>query len=321
MNIDTRKHNPFDFALWKSAKPGEPSWDSPWGKGRPGWHIECSAMSTCHLGNNFDIHGGGADLQFPHHENEIAQSEGATGEPFANYWMHSALLNVDGEKMSKSLGNFWTIRDVLEHYHPESIRYFLLSAHYRKPVNYSQDNLEAARARALYLHRTRAEIQGLWGTVERPEPDAGMLNELLGEFHAGMDDDFNTPVALAIVGEAARNANLLLRTKKLRKKADVLAKLAAIEDFFGVFATVTGVLSSKSGEVLEAIQALQVKQLGIDVAEVDALIQERANARAAKDWAAADAARDKLLAMKVEVLDTPEGTTWRVVSSTDEAGA
>ena len=174
-----------DFVLWKPSSPDLPGWDSPWGRGRPGWHIECSAMAYELLGDSFDIHGGGTDLVFPHHENEIAQSEGATGQPFANYWMHVGLVQIDGEKMSKSLGNFWTVRDVLDAYHPEVVRYFMMSAHYRKPIGYSQANLDLARHRLQYLYGTRQAIGALFDRVERPEPDESALAEWLGQLHGG----------------------------------------------------------------------------------------------------------------------------------------
>jgi len=310
--VDDRKRSPADFALWKSAKPGEPTWDSPWGPGRPSWHIECSAMSTTHLGDSFDIHGGGKDLVFPHHENEIAQSEGATGCEYAHNWMHVGLVNVDGEKMSKSLGNFWTVRDVLGAYHPETIRVFMLSAHYRKPVSYSQANLDLARHRLQYFYRTRQSLTALWDRVERPDADAATLDGFLDRFHAGMDDDFNTPVGLAVLQDVAKSANEWLATKKLAKKQDVLARLAACDAFFDVIGDVFGVLHGDAGETLVDIRAKLAKQLDIDVAGVEAAIAERLEARAQKDWAAADAIRDRLVAQHVELMDGPEGTDWRI---------
>ena len=198
VEVDTAKRDPLDFVLWKMAKPGEPYWDSPWGQGRPGWHIECSAMSTCCLGNHFDIHGGGMDLQFPHHENEIAQSEGATGEPFVNYWMHNGFVRVNEEKMSKSLGNFFTVREVLKQYRPEIIRFFILSSHYRSPLNYSDEQLDDA---GVALTRLYNALRGIEIT------DAPVNPEYLQRFEQAMDDDFNTPVALAVLFDLAREIN------------------------------------------------------------------------------------------------------------------
>jgi cysteinyl-tRNA synthetase len=309
--VDERKKNPFDFALWKAAKPGEPRWDSPWGPGRPGWHIECSAMSTTYLGPHFDIHGGGKDLVFPHHENEIAQSECATGHHYVNNWMHVGLVNIDGEKMSKSLNNFWTVRDVLAQHHPETVRAFFLSAHYRKPIAYSQANLELARHRVLYFYRTRAAIAALLGGLETaPTPDSAALDRMLGALHEGMDDDFNTPVALAVANEAARRANDILATKKLAKNATLVAELAAIDRFFDAFAECFGVMGSAPDAVLTAIRDQLCGQLGVDPADCERAIAERRAAREAKDWGRADAIRDELAARHVELMDTPEGTTW-----------
>src|SRR5690606_32038337 len=198
VEVDEAKSDPPDFALWKAAKPGEPSWDSPWGRGRPGWHIECSAMSTALLGEHFDIHGGGMDLVFPHHENEIAQSCGATHQPFVNLWMHNGFVNVDDEKMSKSLGNFFTIRDVLKHYQPEVVRYFIMSSHYRSPLNYSDGQLDAARSALERLYLTLRDV---------PPANQAVEHEAVARFHAAMQDDFNTPEAFAALFDLAREAN------------------------------------------------------------------------------------------------------------------
>lgn len=310
--IDTRKRNPADFALWKAAKPDEPHWPSPWGDGRPGWHIECSAMAWKHLGEQFDIHGGGKDLTFPHHENEIAQSECTHGHTYVNHWMHVGLVNVDGEKMSKSLGNFWMLRDVLAIHHPQTIRFFLLSAHYRKPIAYSDVNLDHASHRVRYLYRTAQAIAALAASTPLPPPDRATLSAWQTAMYAGMDDDFNTPVALAIVYEVARSANEWLATKKLSKQTQILAQIAAAQAFFEAFATFTGVLSADPTTVLDEMQALLVRQLGIDLAAVETLLAERAEARASKDWARADAAREALLAMHIQVMDTADGTRFFV---------
>jgi cysteinyl-tRNA synthetase len=310
--VDTRKRSPRDFALWKAQKPGEISWDSPWGEGRPGWHIECSAMSTTYLGDTFDIHGGGKDLVFPHHENEIAQSECATGHPFANNWMHVGLLNIDGEKMSKSLNNFWTVRDVLERYHPEIVRWFFLSGHYRKPVGYCDGNLDLARHRLQYHYVTRESLGALWQRVERPAPDSATLEGWLGEFYKAMDDDFNTCKALSVVGEIAKVVNELLPTKKIGKKADVLGKLAAAEAVFDVVGEALGVLGEAPAKVLTEIRDQLAVQLEVDIDAVANGITARNAAREAKDWAEGDRIRDELLAQHVVLMDGPEGTIWRI---------
>lgn len=311
--IDQRKRHPGDFALWKSTKPGEPSWPSPWGDGRPGWHIECSAMSHTYLGENFDIHGGGADLQFPHHENEIAQSEGAHGTKFANHWMHVAMLNVDGEKMSKSVGNFWTIRDVLEHHHAEAIRLFMMSAHYRKQVNYSQKNLEIARERIQYFYGALEQIDQLFQRLDAPPAaDQKSLDAWLDRAHKAMDDDFNTPQHVAVLHDAAREANELLRTKKLARKPELLGQLAAIQEFFQQQAEFTGVCGKNPTEILNEIRDLLAKRLEIDHKDIEALIAQRKDARNSKDWARADAIRDELDTKSIVLMDSDDGTHWRI---------
>lgn len=317
--VDERKKHPGDFALWKAAKPGEPFWQSPWGPGRPGWHIECSAMSCTYLGENFDIHGGGADLQFPHHENEIAQSEGAHDCQFANNWMHVAMLNVDGEKMSKSLGNFWTIRDVLQKHHAEAIRFFMMSAHYRKQVNYSHINLEIARERVQYFYGTLEAIAQLREKTELPAADPAALQAWLDRVHQAMDDDFNTPQLSAVLNDAAREANELLKTKKIASKTDVLAKIAAIEELFRVQSTFTGVCGSDPTLVLTQIRDLLAVTYDVDHAWVEERIVARNAAREAKDWAQADVIRDELAAKHVVLMDSATGTQWRIQPPSVEA--
>ncbi|MCB9506836.1 MAG: cysteine--tRNA ligase [Myxococcales bacterium] len=312
VDVDPRKRSPADFALWKAQKPGEPAWPSPWGLGRPGWHIECSAMARTHLGDTFDIHGGGKDLVFPHHENELAQSEGANGCEFARNWMHVGLVNVDGEKMSKSLGNFWTVRDVLGVYHPEVIRYFFMSAHYRKPIAYSSVNLDLARHRLTYLYSTLEAIRSLWTRVPRPAPSSALATRLQGRIFEAMDDDFNTPVTLAVLGEAAKLANELLTTKKLAKRDDVLAELAAVEDTFALVSKFSGFLASDPTTVLRAIRDRLAAQLGVDGDFVRERLAAREAARAAKDWAQADVIRDELAAIHVSLMDGVDGTDWRI---------
>ena len=290
IEVDESKEDPLDFVLWKAAKPGEPSWDSPWGKGRPGWHIECSVMSTCCLGDTFDIHGGGPDLVFPHHENEIAQSEAATGKQYANAWMHAGAVRVDGEKMSKSLGNFFTIREVLEKYHPEVVRYLLVSSHYRSPINYAEDSLKEAKAA---LERFYNALKGL------PEVAVAGGEAYAERFAQAMDDDFNSPEACAVLFELAREVNRL-RDTDLQAAAGLAARLKAL-------AEVLGVLQLAPEEFLQAGAAGKV-----DAAEVDALIAARLQARADKNWAESDRIRDQLTAMGVVLEDGKGGTTWRL---------
>ncbi|OCH04820.1 cysteine--tRNA ligase [Aliivibrio fischeri] len=283
------KRSGMDFVLWKMSKPGEPTWESPWGPGRPGWHIECSAMNSSILGDHFDIHGGGSDLMFPHHENEIAQSCCAHDTPYVNTWMHSGMVMVDREKMSKSLGNFFTIRDVLAHYDSETVRYFLMSGHYRSQLNYSEENLNQARAS---LERLYTSLRGLDLSVT---PAGG--EEFVGRFSTAMNDDFNTPEAYSVLFEMAREVNRL-KTENL----DTASKLGAL---MRELADVLGLLSQEP----EAF--LQGGSSNDDVAEIEALIKARNDARAAKDWAAADAARDAIAALNIVLEDGPEGTTWR----------
>ncbi|WP_172152278.1 cysteine--tRNA ligase [Pseudomonas tumuqii] len=290
IEVDEAKQDPLDFVLWKGVKPGEPSWPSPWGAGRPGWHIECSVMSTCCLGETFDIHGGGPDLVFPHHENEIAQSEAATGKLYANAWMHAGAVRVDGEKMSKSLGNFFTIREVLEKYHPEVVRYLLVSSHYRSPINYSEDSLKEAKGA---LERFYNALKGL------PAVPAAGGEAFVERFGAAMDDDFNSPEACAVLFELAREINRL-RESDLQAAAGLAARLKEL-------AGVLGVLQLEPEAFLQAGAAGKV-----DAAEVEALIAARLQARAEKNWGESDRIRDQLSAMGVVLEDGKGGTTWRL---------
>ncbi|MBQ55943.1 MAG: cysteine--tRNA ligase [Pseudomonadaceae bacterium] len=290
IEVDESKQDPLDFVLWKGAKPGEPSWQSPWGEGRPGWHIECSVMSTCCLGETFDIHGGGPDLVFPHHENEIAQSEAATGKLYANAWMHAGAVRVDGEKMSKSLGNFFTIREVLQKYHPEVVRYFLVSSQYRSPINYSEDSLKEAKGA---LERFYHALKGL------PEAPAAGGDAFVARFSEAMDDDFNSPEACAVLFEMVREVNRL-RDTDVQAAAGLAARLKEL-------AGVLGVLQ------LEPEAFLQAGAEGkVDAAEVEALITARLQARSDKNWAESDRIRDQLTAMGVVLEDGKGGTTWRL---------
>jgi len=291
VEVDEAKRDPLDFVLWKSAKPGEPSWPSPWGPGRPGWHIECSAMATAALGNTFDIHGGGMDLKFPHHENEIAQSEGATGEHFANVWMHNGFVNVDDEKMSKSLGNFFTVRDVLKVYPAEVIRYFILGSHYRSPLNYSDQQLDQARTG---LGRLYIALRNM------PSGNAPKEHSFRTRFVAAMDDDFNTPVAVSVLFDLAREVNTLKDTKPAEA-----ARLAALLKELG------GLLGILESDPEVYLQSGVTQQDGISAAEVEQLIAARKAARVAKDWKEADRLRAELDAAGIVIEDGAGGTTWR----------
>ena len=289
--VDEAKDDPLDFVLWKVAKPEEPSWDAPWGPGRPGWHIECSAMSTGCLGNHFDIHGGGLDLQFPHHENEIAQSEAATGESFVNVWMHNGFVRVDEEKMSKSLGNFFTIREVTAKYDPEVLRYFILSSHYRSPLNYSDVHLENAKGALTTLYTALRGIEVSDETVSQDNP-------YVQRFHAAMQDDFNTAEALAVLFELAREINKQRDSDpdKAQNAASVLHSLAGL----------LGLLQRSPEDYLRGGVTG-----GIQDAEIEALIQQRTAARQNKDWAESDRIRDELKAQGIILEDGAGGTTWR----------
>ncbi len=288
VSVNKDKKSPLDFVLWKLAKPGEPSWSSPWGEGRPGWHIECSAMSTTLLGQPFDIHGGGMDLKFPHHENEIAQSEAGCGCDFARYWMHSGLLNINGEKMSKSLGNFLTIRDALQQYPAEVIRYFMLSGHYRSPINYSTDSMAQMRAALTRLYTSLRGLSDAQPLVESVYKD---------RFIAAMDDDFNTPQAMAVLFDLSHEINRL-RDKDQASAAEHGALLVELAAILGV-----GQLSAErflQGDVSE-----------LDTAEIEDLIAQRNAARAVKDWALADQLRQQLADQGITIEDDATGTVWR----------
>ncbi len=292
VEIEQAKQDPLDFVLWKAAKPGEPAWESPWGQGRPGWHIECSAMSTGCLGNHFDIHGGGMDLQFPHHENEIAQSEGATGEKFVNYWMHNGFVRINEEKMSKSLGNFFTVREVLKRYRPEVVRFFILTSHYRSPLNYSNEHLDEA---AVALTRLYTSLRGI---------DAGEFEvdaDYEARFKEAMDDDFNTPVALSVLFDLARELNKVKDSDKQR--ASHLA--AAIRVLGGVL----GILQDDAERFLKEGDN---QAEGLTAEQIETLIQARIDAKKNKNWAEADKIRDQLKQQGVILEDIPGGgTNWR----------
>ncbi|KJV47924.1 cysteine--tRNA ligase [Pantoea sp. BL1] len=291
VEITEIKRNPMDFVLWKMSKPDEPAWNSPWGNGRPGWHIECSAMNCKQLGTHFDIHGGGSDLMFPHHENEVAQSTCAHDGDYVNYWMHSGMVMIDREKMSKSLGNFFTVRDVLAHYDAETVRYFLMSGHYRSQLNYGEDNLNQARAALERLYTA------LRHTDANATPAGG--EEFEARFRAAMDDDFNTPEAYSVFFDMAREVNRL-KTEDKAASDGLAAKLRQL-------ANVLGILQQDPEQFLQS--SAQVND--DEVAEIEHWVKARSDARAAKDWAQADVARDKLNELGVIVEDGPQGSSWR----------
>jgi len=295
VEVELAKRSPLDFVLWKAAKPGEPAWDSPWGKGRPGWHIECSAMSTQYLGNHFDIHGGGMDLQFPHHENEIAQSEGATGCKFANYWMHNGFVRVNEEKMSKSLGNFFSIREILEKFRAEEVRYFIVNSQYRSELNYSLEHLESARAALTRLYT------GLRDVV-LDDGASVVSNEFTEKFNAAMDDDFNTAGALSVLHEIAHEMNRAKNQDQLR--------FHALGSQLKSLASILGLLQQDPNAYLQGAQK-EAQADGLCVAEIEAAIEQRAQAKKAKDFAAADAIRKELADAGILLEDSLKGTSWR----------
>ncbi|WP_260291063.1 cysteine--tRNA ligase [Sedimenticola hydrogenitrophicus] len=298
VEVENQKRNPLDFVLWKPAKPGEPAWDSPWGAGRPGWHIECSAMSTCCLGDTFDIHGGGADLTFPHHENEIAQSEGATGKPFVNYWMHNGFVRINDEKMSKSLGNFFTVREILDRYQAEEVRYFILTSQYRSPLHYDDEHLDNARGA---LTRFYTAMRGL------PVAEAAG-GEAFGErFRAAMDDDFNTPEALAVLFELVREINRV-RPEDERRAAGLAAELRRLGGVLGILQDDPEVYLKGKPRILTASFSAHIV---LSDEKIDALVQKRARAKSEKNWAEADRIREQLKEQGVVLEDSPQGTTWR----------
>lgn len=299
VEVDVHKEDPLDFVLWKAAKPSEAHWHSPWGDGRPGWHIECSAMSTCCLGDTFDIHGGGPDLTFPHHENEIAQSEAATGKTYVNTWMHAGAVRVNQEKMSKSLGNFFTIRDVLAEHDPEVVRYLLVASHYRSAINYSVDSLIEARKS---LTRFYTALEGVDITHASGSSDAAVAN-YDARFTAAMDDDFNTPEALAVLFDLAREVN--------RAKAEGADNALSLAAELKRLAGVLGLLQQPPQGFLKGSQ-----QQGSALSEtaIEAKIEQRKQAKSAKDFAQADAIRDELAALGIILKDSREGTTWVIES-------
>lgn len=293
VDVNEQKESPLDFVLWKASKPSEPHWHSPWGEGRPGWHIECSAMSKHTIGEHLDIHGGGHDLQFPHHENEIAQSECAHGHTYVNTWMHIGFVNVDNEKMSKSLGNFFTIRDVLKQYPAEVIRFFLLSSHYRNPLNYTTENLDNARAA---LRRLYGALEG----VQQLPPSASLAEQWTDAYNAVMDDDFNTPQAFAVLFDLVTELNKAKAAKDVNGMGQLAQLLVSL-------ANQLGLLTSEPSAFLQ----LASGNSALSEAAIQAKIDARLTAKQAKDFARADAIRNELKDEGIEILDTPQGTTWR----------
>ncbi|MGZ4164123.1 MAG: cysteine--tRNA ligase, partial [Tumebacillaceae bacterium] len=292
VEVSEKKRGPLDFALWKAAKPGEISWESPWGAGRPGWHIECSAMNLKYLGEQIDIHGGGVDLTFPHHENEIAQTEACTHKQFAKYWLHSEFLNMNNEKMSKSTGNFLTVRDILDKYPAAVLRFLLISTHYRNPLNFSDEVVENASAG---FERITTSIDNLKFRLESAaegHAESIEVEKYRGQFQAAMDDDFNTADAITALFDLSRDANLYLRQEQVERQA--------IEAYLALFEELLGAIGITLGEAADELDA-----------QVDALIAERTEARATKNWARADEIRDQLTAMGIILEDTPQGIRWR----------
>jgi cysteinyl-tRNA synthetase len=318
VEVDERKRNPLDFALWKAAKPGEPLWESPWGKGRPGWHIECSAMSQKYLGDTLDIHGGGKDLIFPHHENEIAQAEGDTGRPFVRFWLHNGFVNIDKEKMSKSLGNFLTIKDILKEYHPEVVRFFLLSRHYRSPVDFSSQGMEEARQGLTRFYQTLTGIDealaqggetvaGKKGSSPEETVAIQKADEFAQRFAEAMDDDFNTAVVIASLFELNHDLNHLLQ----KSAGHSVAILRTGRECFALAGEVLGIFQQDPHAFLAGERQRKTSALTITEEEIKELIKERDAARSKKNWVRADEIRDQLASQGIILEDGPQGTVWR----------
>ncbi len=320
VDINEKKKNPLDFALWKASKEGEPWWESPWGRGRPGWHIECSVMSQEYLGTTFDIHGGGEDLVFPHHENEIAQSQAITGKSPANYWIHNGFVRVNREKMSKSIGNIFNIKDILEEFNPEVLRLFLLQSHYRSPLDFSHDSLVEARQGVIRLYSTLSTIDECLRQIQ-PNPKhlaltdaekklAARKEEAAAAFIEAMDDDFNTARALGLVFDLARAVNAFLGEKVLKLSLPGLELLRETRAFFVDAGFVFGLLREEPGVFFRQERDGRAKREGWNINEIEELVNARNQARKAKDWSRADEIRRQLAAMKIVLKDAPEGSTW-----------
>ena len=322
VDVNDKKKNPLDFALWKKSKEGEPFWESPWGNGRPGWHIECSAMSRRYLGETFDIHGGGEDLIFPHHENEIAQSQAATGKPLANYWMHNGFVKINSEKMSKSLGNIFPIREILKNYHPEVLRLFMLQSHYRSPVDYSDSSLAEARSSLIRCYTTLQLLKNAGktstaGTIpadpkisKQEETYLSKFKDLTDKFDAALDDDFNTAQALGHVFDMVRLTNNLIAGEKNIPSSDKARILAAAKEIFDHFGAVLGVLQSDADRFFTLDKETELRKRGLNAEEIESLIRQRQTARTDKDWARADAIRKELASLHIVLKDSADRTSW-----------
>ncbi len=316
IEVNEAKEAAGDFALWKGEPSEEkPGWDSPWGRGRPGWHIECTCMSTKYLSPSFDIHGGGRDLIFPHHENEIAQAKGAQAGDFARYWMHVGMVEINGEKMSHSLKNFWTVRDISKQVHPEALRYFFLTTHYRNNINFSHDTIYEATLRITSLYRTLDAADRLCAPALAKNPelvaDDAVVNEQVQAFVEAMADDLNTPKALAIMAQSARLANEIIDAKG-KKKPEQIKAVLSYRKALQIMGDHCGLFSRTPEKALIELRDYAVKRLNLDVAQIEELLAQRTQARADKNWAVSDQIRDKLAEMGVQILDRPEGTTWQI---------
>lgn len=322
VDVNDKKKNPLDFALWKKSKEGEPFWESPWGKGRPGWHIECSAMSRRYLGETFDIHGGGEDLIFPHHENETAQSQAATGKPLANYWIHNGFVKIDSEKMSKSLGNIFPVKEIIKNYHPEVLRLFMLQSHYRSPVDYSESSLTEARAGLIRCYTTLKIMKealdkssvdaGKAGNKQSEKKDAyiSKFKKLVDKFDAAMDDDFNTAQALGNVFDMVRLTNNFIVDEKNMPnyiKAEILEEAKKAFNHFGA---VLGIFQSDADQFFVSDKETELRKRGLDIEKIENLIKQRQVARSQRDWAKADAIRQELGSLHIILKDSADGTSW-----------
>ncbi|KAL1078113.1 hypothetical protein V6Z11_D10G140100 [Gossypium hirsutum] len=311
--VDSRKRNPADFALWKSAKEGEPFWESPWGPGRPGWHIECSAMSAAYLGYSFDIHGGGMDLVFPHHENEIAQSCAACKQSNVSYWIHNGFVTVDSEKMSKSLGNFFTIREVMDLYHPLALRLFLMGTHYRSPINYSDVLLESASERIFYIYQTLHDCENVLSQHDKglqesiPPETLNVINKFHNDFSTSMSDDLHTPVVLAALSDPLKTINDLLHTRKAMR----IESVAALEKIIRNVLSVLGLMPTSYSEALQQLREMALKRAKLTEDKILQKIEERSEARKNKDYEKSDAIRKDLADVGIALMDSPDGTSWR----------
>ncbi len=324
VDVNDKKKNPLDFALWKNSKEGEPFWESPWGKGRPGWHIECSAMSRRYLGETFDIHGGGEDLIFPHHENEIAQSHADTGKPLANYWMHNGFVKINSEKMSKSLGNIFPVKEILKNYHPEILRLFMLQSHYRSPVDYSESSLAEAKAGLIRCYTALKAMKEALGKLpvnatnltntpsEKEEDYIGKFKKLTDKFNAAMDDDFNTAQALGHVFEMVRLVNNFIVEEKNMPASDRVKIMAEARKTFYYFGMVLGVFQSDADQFFISDKENEMRKRGLNIEEIENLIEQRQVARNQKNWAQADAIRKELARFNIVLKDSVSGTSWMI---------